>query len=268
MNEKEIFDAMLQGFQLLSLMVAGALMVVGSPYGSQTQYQGMLAVDGKLAWILMELVSPLALLSLYAWPLLSIKHFAEYTFSDFLVCLWLVHYVHRAVIYPLRQPSRKPMHLGIMLSAVAFNMLNGYLNGRWLAQYAPEELQAKSMEFAWLHLNQVLWGLLLFVAGMAGNIYHDNILMNIRLCRKTKRGHSIYSVPQGGLFQVVSCPHFLCEIVEWFGFAVLSGSPAAWTFWLNVVCNLVPRAYFIHKWYQATFADYPQNRKAIVPYLL
>ncbi|KAI9474593.1 hypothetical protein H4R22_000625 [Coemansia sp. RSA 1290] len=246
----ETFYALLYGFQVLSLVIAGALMVVGSPYGSQTQYHGRLAINGKFAWIIMELASPLALLSAYT---------SRHIFGDFLVSLWLLHYLHRAVIYPLRQPSRKPMHLGIMLSAILFNILNGYLNGHWLAHYAPESYG----KFAW-GSPSVLAGLGLFMVGMAGNIHHDNILMNVRV----RRGSSAYAVPRGGLFEVVSCPHFLCEIVEWFGFAALSGSPAAWAFCLNVVCNLVPRAYFIHKWYRTTFTNYPQTRRAIVPYLL
>ncbi|KAJ2449807.1 hypothetical protein EV183_004687 [Coemansia sp. RSA 2336] len=230
----------------MSLAIAGALMVVGSPYGSQTQYQGKLTVNGKLAWLLMELVSPVSLLCAYT---------KRHAVGDFLATLWLLHYLHRAVIYPLRQPSRKPMHVGIMLSAIAFNVLNGCLNGHWLAHYAPDSLGNSARAGV---------GLCLFVLGMAGNVYHDNILMGVR----TRTAKSGYAIPRGGLFELVSCPHFLCEIVEWLGFAVLSGSPAAWTFCLNVVCNLVPRAYFIHKWYHATFADYPQTRTAIVPYLL
>ena len=41
------------------------------------------------------------------------------------------------------------------------------------------------------------------------------------------------------------------------GFAFL-----AWT-----LANLVPRAVEHHRWYRATFADYPRVRRALVPFL-
>ncbi|KAJ2172638.1 hypothetical protein GGF45_004612 [Coemansia sp. RSA 551] len=271
-SERNVFDFILQGFQIVSLVIAGALLVVGSPYGSQTSYNGRLAINGRTAWILMELVSPAMLICAYFAPATSGP--AEHTSSSLLsarnalVALWLAHYTYRAIIYPLRQTSRKRMHVGIMLSAVLFNSVNGYLNGRWLSVFAPAEHRQHVSTYAMMHQSRVYLGLVLFVVGMCGNIYHDNILSTLRRKSSQHAKHS-YAVPHGGLFTVVSCPHFFCEIVEWLGFAVLSGSPAAWTFLLNVVCNLLPRAFFIHKWYHVTFAhSYPQNRKAVIPYLL
>ncbi|KAJ2826260.1 hypothetical protein IWW50_002447, partial [Coemansia erecta] len=266
------------GFRVISLAIAGVLLVVGSPYGSQTSYNGRLAINGQVAWMLMELVSPAMLIYAYSartMPMPLAIHTTErphdpstslLSTSNVLVALWLVHYAHRAVIYPLRQTSRKRMHIGIMLSAVIFNSVNGYLNGRWLSVFAPTEYQHSFISFAAYRYVRVYLGLALFAAGMYGNIYHDNILNRLR---HGGSGKGKYAVPYGGLFALVSCPHFFCEIVEWLGFAILSDSPAAWTFLLNVVCNLLPRAHFIHKWYMATFtSNYPQARKAVIPYFL
>ncbi|KAJ2707751.1 hypothetical protein FB645_000524 [Coemansia sp. IMI 203386] len=145
------------------------------------------------------------------------------------------------------------MHVGIMLSACLFNTVNGYINGRWLATEYKNRSEDPVL---------AIGGICMFALGMAGNIYHDDLLMNLR--RRTTG----YSIPFGGLFGLVSCPHFLCELVEWTGYAVATGSPAAWVFTLNVACNLVPRAIFIHRWYLETFKDYPKNRKAVLPYLI
>ncbi|KAJ1667310.1 hypothetical protein IW140_001955 [Coemansia sp. RSA 1813] len=290
-TEQDLFNTVLHGFQLISVFVFCALFVVGSPYGSQTSYTGIFAINGRAAWIVMELVSPLALMysyfvqdpvSVFPGELLPIAQQGVSEGSTVLIYLWVVHYLNRAIVYPLRQPCRKSMHVGIMLCACAFNIVNGYLNGRWLATAGHET--APSV-WGW----RFVLGVMLFVAGFAGNIHHDNILMRLRSKPNGKTsgsstfepdatdassknkpkgsGSSKYSVPHGSLFTLVSCPHFLCEIVEWTGFAVASGSPAAWTFVLNVLCNLAPRAYFIHKWYAHTFPTYPRSRKAMVPFV-
>ncbi|KAJ1734202.1 hypothetical protein LPJ61_001194 [Coemansia biformis] len=282
--ERPLFDSVLRGFQASSLVAAGALLVVGSPYGSQTSYQGWQAVNGRMAWIAMELVSPAMLL--YAFlgnpaydlgvlpaavpasePSQDDQLFDGPCWSarNMLVLAWLLHYAYRAVVYPLRQTSRKPMHLGIVLAAVVFNTINGYLNGRWLATYAPAEHGQMFTSYVAARCMRRVLGLVLFAAGMCGNIYHDSILTSLRCSQAAQR----YSIPHGGLFGLVSCPHYLCELVEWLGYALLSDSPAAWTFLLNAACNLVPRARFIHRWYQSAFpGEYPSSRRAILPFLL
>jgi len=34
------------------------------------------------------------------------------------------------------------------------------------------------------------------------------------------------------------------------------------------MANLVPRAMAHHRWYRETFKDYPEGRRALIPYLL
>ncbi|KAJ2846405.1 hypothetical protein GGI22_006258 [Coemansia erecta] len=292
-TEQELFDTMLHGFQLISGFIFCALLLVGSsPYGSQTSYDGVFAVNGRAAWIVMELVSPSALLysyfsqnpvSILPGELLPIARKGASRGSLVFVFLWTVHYVNRAIVYPLRQPCRKSMHAGIMFCACAFNVVNAYLNGRWLATANLGTV------FGGWNCWRFVVGVVLFVVGFAGNIHHDNILMRLRsksnanasrsaagsggvaeALSKNKQKESEsskYSIPRGSLFELVSCPHFLCEVAEWTGFAVASGSPAAWTFVLNVLCNLAPRAHFIHRWYARTFPRYPSARKAMIPFV-
>jgi hypothetical protein len=48
-----------------------------------------------------------------------------------------------------------------------------------------------------------------------------------------------YHIPRGGLFELVSAPHFLGEILEWFGFAMAADfSLAAVSFFSLDLCQL------------------------------
>jgi hypothetical protein len=66
----------------------------------------------------------------------------------------------------------------------------------------------------------------------------------------------------------VSCPNHFGEIVEWVGFAILMGALPGWSFALWTFVNLVPRTLDHHRWYKAKFANYPSERKAVIPFLL
>ncbi|GMJ01406.1 Polyprenol reductase 1 [Hibiscus trionum] len=78
-----------------------------------------------------------------------------------------------------------------------------------------------------------------------------------------------YVIPRGNWFEIVSCPHYLAEIVIYFGLVVASGGGDL-TIWLllgAVVVNLVFAAAETHRWYIAKFEDYPTNRFAIIPFI-
>ncbi|KAJ2826191.1 hypothetical protein GGI24_002966 [Coemansia furcata] len=266
-DEEDVYYLLLHAFQISCAFVIGGELVFGSPYGSQSTYKGMFALNGRLIWILMELVSPVALLYSYYAMDTSIPENRSKAHSPIALAfcaLWVVHYANRGLVYPLRQASRKPMHVGIGLVSCVFNTLNGYLNGRWFSVFSNG---LYSDDYFYTHTWKVVLGLCLFVLGMAGNIYHDNILMQLRR-PADGTSNNRYSVPVGGLFSMVSCPHYFCEVIEWTGYALLTQSPAAWTFVLATLCNLLPRAYSIHKWYQHEFPKYPQNRKAMIPYVI
>ena len=95
------------------------------------------------------------------------------------------------------------------------------------------------------------------------NIKSDDILFALR-----DDGSTGYKIPRGGLFEKVSCPNYLGEIIEWTGWAIATWSLAGATFAIWTVCNLAPRALAHHKWYKEEFEEYPEDRKALVPFLL
>lgn len=102
---------------------------------------------------------------------------------------------------------------------------------------------------------------MLFLVGMWVNLWADRVLVGL------KREGGGYKVPRGGLFEMVSCPNYFGEVVEWLGWAVMTWSWVGFGFFLYTCANLVPRARASHKWYLRKFDDYPKGRKAVVPFL-
>jgi 3-oxo-5-alpha-steroid 4-dehydrogenase 3 len=120
---------------------------------------------------------------------------------------------------------------------------------------------------------------------------HHVILADLRLKRSTT---TKYSIPYGGWFRYVSCPHYLAEIVVYGGFVILllPVEPASLSDQDNknyvdrlllssrayrslvllvwVMTNLSVSAINSHLWYMRTFpSEYPPlHRKAIIPYIL
>ena len=103
-------------------------------------------------------------------------------------------------------------------------------------------------------------GLILFLAGYGVNRWADLTLRGLR-----RPGETGYKIPYGGLFRWVSCPNYLGEIVEWFGWALTTWSLPGLAFALWTVANLAPRARAHHAWYHDHFPDYPPERKALIP---
>ncbi|GAA5935214.1 hypothetical protein JCM3775_007235 [Rhodotorula graminis] len=240
-----------------------------------------------------------------------------------LATLFLVHYSNRSVIGTLRNPGRAPMHLVIPVLSALFNFANGGTLGAWLSaggRTAGLGLKAHSPSSrALFALGVGLWA-----AGFAGNIFHDEHLYALKRAKqrslakgKAKASssssgsgsgssaaqgdnkppaHERYSIPTRGLYALVSHPSYLCEWVEWSGFALaalqLAPAPfpsstsaaaaargvlqplAQWylqppvLFVLQEVAAMLPRARSGHAWYKRTFgAEWERKgaRWAVIP---
>jgi protein-S-isoprenylcysteine O-methyltransferase Ste14 len=252
-TERQLFDLLLLGYLALSPIVFVLLLFVPAPYGRYTRRSFGAFVNRKLGWIIMEAPCPLwvGVLFVVAAPEPVLVPLV------FLV-LWEAHYLHRAFIFPFTMRGRA-QHLTWLTVALGFfhNCLNGYLLGRDLFAFGP------TREPSWLADPRFILGATLFVAGYVTNRQADTKLRSLRA-----PGETDYRVPHGGLFEWVSCPNYLGEIVAWLGFALATWSLAAFAFALFSIANLVPRALAHHRWYRQNFADYPARRRAIVPYLL
>jgi hypothetical protein len=177
-----------------------------------------------------------------------------------LFSLFVLHYVQRSIFYPLRlKPGRNGIPLATVASAFLYCNINGYLQARSLCEF-------DSLGNSIVADPLVVLGLIMFLGGAALNLQSDAILRDL----SAKGGGSGgYRIPVGGLFDYVSAPHFLGEIVEWGGYCLASRCTlASLSFWLFTAANLTPRAVAHHRWYREVFKDsYPRSRKALVPFI-
>ncbi|XP_059307816.1 uncharacterized protein LOC132059268 isoform X2 [Lycium ferocissimum] len=99
-------------------------------------------------------------------------------------------------------------------------------------------------------------GLLIFLVGICGNFYHHYLLSKLRDQRE--KG---YKIPQGGLFSVVICPHYLFEILGFIGISFISQTSFSFSSAVGVTLYLVGRSYVTRKWYLSKFENFPKNGK-------
>ncbi|MCB9682515.1 MAG: DUF1295 domain-containing protein [Alphaproteobacteria bacterium] len=237
---------------VLAAVAAFVLVFVSAPYGRHTRRGWGPVLPARLAWVLMEAPAVLLFARFYA----SGAH-ASQTVPLYFFAMWQVHYVHRTFIFPFRAQSQgKTVPLSIAALAFGFNCLNAWINAIWVGSLAtyPDD---------WM-LHATTWiGTLLFFVGLLTNIWSDTVLMRLR-----RDGHTGYHVPRGGLYELVSCPNYLGELIEWLGWAIATWSTAGLAFFLFTAANLLPRAITNHAWYKHTFPDYPEDRKAVIPFVV
>lgn len=70
------------------------------------------------------------------------------------------------------------------------------------------------------------------------------------------------------LFKWIANPNYLGEIVEWVGYAVVSGDVYAWLFVFSTINVLTPAALVRSKWNKENIENYPLERKAILPFII
>lgn len=234
------------------MVTFAALLFVVAPYGRHLRGGWGPTIPARIGWMVMESPAVIFFGAVYA----AGPHRGD-PVPLALLGLWMLHYLHRAFLFPLRLPSSsRRMPALIALLAIAFNLLNGWNNAHWLStdgNYLP----------TWFLDARFLGGAALFLLGFAINLVSDNALLRLR-----QPGDAAYRIPRGGLFELVSCPNYFGEIVEWFGWALATWSPAGLAFAVYVVANLAPRAVAHHAWYRRQFADYPSRRKALIPFAL
>jgi 3-oxo-5-alpha-steroid 4-dehydrogenase 1 len=251
--EKTTFNTLVICWIAIACVTFMALMFVTAPYGRHSNRKWGIMVPDRLGWFMMEV--PALLVFLY----FIFTGKASFTLTVGLIALmYSAHYVNRSLIFPLRIRSKgKEMPAAIVLMAVTFNTINAGMLG-----YYTGTLQV-SYDKDWLLDPRFITGTIIFLAGMIINITSDEKLIHLR--KKSDYG---YMIPYGGLFNYVSCPNFFGEIIEWTGYAILCWSLPSLSFLVWTMCNLIPRALDHHKWYKDHFTEYPQERKAVFPYLI
>ena len=236
----------------LAIIVFCTLLFVKAPYGRHRTSGWGIEIAAKAGWILMESI-PAVLLTL----ILILGDNRE-PIIIFFWAIWTAHYVNRAWAWPNRAKlNQKLIPLSVVILAMIFNTVNCWLNGNWLFDLS------NGYGNSWFTDPRFILGTSIFFLGMIINIKSDDILFSLR-----DDGSTGYKIPRGGLFERVSSPNYLGEIVEWTGFAIATWSLAGFTFAIWTFCNLAPRAIAHHRWYRDEFSDYPKDRKALIPYLI
>jgi len=245
----EFFNKIIIAWIVLGTLVFIANLKIVAPYGRHASAKWGLLINNRLAWILIEI--PVLLILMYnVLPVISSLNIV----SLVLFIMFTGHYVNRTFVFPFRiRGASNKMPLGVMLLAVIFNVLNGFFIGYYLANFGDYET-------SWLLSIPFILGALLFSIGIFINWRADSILIGLR-----KEGFSGYKIPYGFMFDKVSCPNHLGEMIEWSGYALMSFNLPAMAFAIWTMANLIPRALAHHKWYANYFESYPTNRKAFLP---
>jgi hypothetical protein len=251
--DKVTFNLLVWGWILLGVLVLIILLFVKAPYGRYSSGKWGVTISNRWGWFLMEIISPVVFLIFFLRGETE-KNFIVW----FIAGLFLLHYANRSLIYPFRIKTKgKKMPLLVVSMAVFFNVANGSILG-----YSLGNLQALYSP-TWMSDFRFISGTLLFFTGMYINLSADEKLIHLR-----KNNPDEYRIPFGGMFNLISCPNFFGEMVEWLGYALLCWSLPAFSFFVWTFCNLVPRALNHHRWYRQFFPEYPVQRKAVFPWIL
>jgi len=240
---------------VVGVIVYFRLLYVSAPYGRYNASSSFV-ISPKLGWFIQEFPS-------FSIPVVSILLTQmgwigpKYDWMQLMVLsCFIIHYFQRVCIYPFLMKGGSTLPVFIMCVAFFFSSVNGYMQARALVLFSTYP----SSPFTTLRL---VVGISIFWLGLFMNIQSDYILRNLR-----KPGETGYKIPQGGLFDYVSCANYTGEVIEWFGFAVASWSLPASANLFFTVANIVPRALSHHTWYLEKFEDYPKDRKAVIPFVL
>ena len=249
MRESTVFNSLLVAWFVLAAIVFLALFFVAAPYGRHIRKGWGYTIGNKTGWVLMEAPAPIVL------AICFILGNPTNVVTIVFLGLWEAHYLHRAFIYPFGlRGSAKRMPLFVMSFGFLFNIMNGYLNGRYVFSFSG------GYDINWLSDPRFILGTTLFIIGFIINRQADRVLRDLR-----QPGESGYKISNNRLYRWVSSPNYLGEIIIWTGWALATWSLTGLAFAFWTAANLVPRAKAHHAWYHQTFPDYPPERKALVP---
>jgi hypothetical protein len=236
----------------IAIAIFFLLLKIKAPYGRHTSEKWGPLVDNHYGWMIMEF--PALAVMMYTFILcFRLNSFV----NEFMIGLFCLHYINRTFIFPFRLHTKgKKMPWLIVLSGVFFNAINTGSLGYYFTHFA-------AYPGSYVNDPKFLIGSFLFFTGMMINWSADNRLIHLR-----GPGETGYKIPLGGLFRYISCPNMFGELIEWGGFAILCWNLPALSFFAWSLANLLPRALAHHQWYKNEFADYPAERKAVIPFVL
>src|SRR5687767_11617288 len=122
-------DWMIAAMFASAAISALVLLFISAPYGRHVRAGWGPQLPARAGWIVMESPAVIGFAAIYA----AGAHRAE-AVPLLLLGLWQFHYLQRTVIFPLRMRGGRPMPLAIVGLALTFNLLNAYVNARWISE--------------------------------------------------------------------------------------------------------------------------------------
>ena len=245
-----IYNLILIPWLLLAIFSFFFLIKTNAPYGRFSDNNWGILISYKLGWFIQEIVSPLTFFYFFIGGIAN-KNIISWT----LCLIWIIHYINRSIIFPARISNSSRIPITVIISAIFFNLINGFINGYYIGNIL-------NFPSSYLLSMKFITGFIILITGFIINISSDEILIKI------KKQNIGYQIPKGGLYKYISCPNYFGEIIQWIGFAVITWSFPALLFVIWTAANLIPRAKAHNSWYKRRFKEkYPKNIKAIFPFI-
>ncbi len=251
MDELAFFYWFMVVMIVIAIIVFITLLRVTAGYGQHASKKWGPSISDKAGWVIMEIPTVIVYMLLYLIGQFQLNP-VTLVFSG----LFLMHYIYRTFIFPLLIRGKRKMPLSIIIFGMTFNNVNAYLQGRWINTLSG------GYPTSWFVVPVFFIGIIIFFTGFFMHVHSDRIIRHLR-----KPGEMDFKIPQGGMFRLVSCPSYLGEITEWYGWAIMTWSLPGLVFAIWTSANLGPRARSNHQWYLKTFPDYPKNRKMLIPFI-
>ncbi|XP_021355098.1 steroid 5-alpha-reductase DET2-like isoform X1 [Mizuhopecten yessoensis] len=255
------YGLVILGF-VLAVVTAVVQWINPAPYGKHENKDlnwGPM-IPQRLGHILSDATPGVLLFLLVFFLYGGVRRYTNYVF----LAMFLCHYVQRGIIHPLIMNYRSAkVPIGITLGGFFPNCIYHFINADFVGSAV--------FNMDYFYDPRFIIGILLFLSGFIINRWADWKLKSLRNTKgedcNLEDGCNGYYIPYGGLFELVTCPNYFGELVEWLGWAIATWSLPGLVWCLFSAATFVPRSQHNHKWYKQQFELYPRNRKALIPYI-
>ena len=244
------------GLVAFGLLIAIVSLIVNSckplPHGKLSDGDGSCVVPVRASFIVAHLIP--------GFVIFTVTYFTGLNFDSpvniAMYAIFATHYLSRGILTPLASRySQNKVSIWSPLVIFLTNTFFHYVNAEFIG----------SVEYcrAYYYDPRFIIGAVLFLIGFIINRVADTQLIFLRRSSKDM----VYVIPKGALFNLISCPNYFAEGMQWLGWCILTWSLAGLVWWLFIESMLIPRARFNHKWYRIQFLAYPSHRKALIPFI-
>ncbi|XP_038063390.1 polyprenol reductase-like [Patiria miniata] len=162
--------------------------------------------------------------------------------------------------------SKSTMHVAhYILGILLYSLI-----GMTIFAEGPDLQQPAPFDNVWQLGEQLQWFNVVGVGMFFWATYHHHVAHKIFAgLRKGDKDRS-HKIPRGDWFELVSCPHYLAEILVYVAIVTTLGFGHTMSYLLFgfTASNQLFAGYSVHLWYRDNFPNYPKGRKAVIPWLI